>query len=259
MTGFYSKDFILESAYGQYYFSSTAVYIIAVIGAIFTTLYSVKVLYLTFLTNPNGSINYYKHAHEGDIFLSLPLFILALFSIFFGFITKDIFIGLGSSFFIDNSLFIHPIHEIMIDTEFAVPSLFKLLPLIFTVIFSALAIIFSEFLPELLISFKFSRLGYNIFGYFNQRFLIELFYNKYITNLVLKLGEQSTKILDKGSIELIGPFGAEKGLMKLSKSIEKVTEATNIAKYALFIVIGLVFFIFILLLSNFVNSDHTNI
>jgi NADH-ubiquinone oxidoreductase chain 5 len=219
----------------------------------------VKVLYLTFLTNPNGSINYYKHAHEGDIFLSLPLFILALFSIFFGFITKDIFIGLGSSFFIDNSLFIHPIHEIMIDTEFAVPTLFKLLPLIFTVIFSALAIVFSEFLPELLISFKFSRLGYNIFGYFNQRFLIELFYNKYITNLVLKLGEQSTKILDKGSIELIGPFGAEKGLMKLSKSIEKVTEATNITKYALFIVISLVYFTSVLLLSNLVNTDDTNI
>ena len=40
----------------------------------------------------------YKHAHEGDIFLSLPLVILAIFSIFFGFITKDIFIGLGSRF-----------------------------------------------------------------------------------------------------------------------------------------------------------------
>ena len=259
MTGFYSKDFILESAYGQYYFSGTAVYVIAVIGAVFTTLYSVKVLYLTFLTNPNGPINYYKHAHEGDIFLSLPLFILALFSIFFGFITKDIFIGLGSNFFIDNSLFIHPLHEIMIDTEFAVPTLFKLLPLIYTITFSVLAIVFSEFLPELLISFKFSRLGYNIFGYFNQRFLIELFYNKYITNLVLKLGEQSTKILDKGSIELIGPFGAEKGLIKLSKSIEKLTEATNITKYALFIVISLVFFISILLLTNLVNTNDINI
>lgn len=54
MTGFYSKDFILESAFGQYSFSGIAVYIIAVIGAIFTTLYSVKVLYLTFLTSPNG-------------------------------------------------------------------------------------------------------------------------------------------------------------------------------------------------------------
>jgi NADH-ubiquinone oxidoreductase chain 5 len=120
MTGFYSKDFILESAYGQYSFSSITVYIIAVIGAIFTTLYSVKVLYLTFLTNPNGPLINYKHAHESDIFMSLPLVILAIFSIFFGFITKDIFIGLGSGFFLDNSIFIHPNSEIMINTEFGV-------------------------------------------------------------------------------------------------------------------------------------------
>ena len=72
MTGFYSKDFILESAYGQFYFSSIVVYFIASIGAIFTTLYSVKVLYLTFLANPLGPLNNYKHAHEGDIFMSLP-------------------------------------------------------------------------------------------------------------------------------------------------------------------------------------------
>src|SRR6201995_2985384 len=111
MTGFFSKDFILESAYGQYHFSSINVYFIATIGAIFTTLYSVKVLYLTFLANPNGSINYYKNAHEGDIFLSLPLVILAIFSIYFGFLTKDIFIGLGSGFFTDNSICIHPTHK----------------------------------------------------------------------------------------------------------------------------------------------------
>src|SRR6266568_1620739 len=118
MTGFYSKDFILESAYGQYYYSSTVVYIIATIGAMFTTLYSVKVLYLTFLVN-------YKQAHEGNIFMSFPLIILAVFSIFFGYITKDIFIGLGSGFFSDNALFIHPSHEIMLDTEFGVSTLFK--------------------------------------------------------------------------------------------------------------------------------------
>jgi NADH-ubiquinone oxidoreductase chain 5 len=134
----------------------------------------------------------------------------------------------------------------MIDTEFAVPTLFKLLPLIFTVLFSILAIVFSEFLPEVIINFKFSRLGYNIFGYFNQRFLIEMFYNKYITNLILKLGEQSTKILDKGSIELIGPYGAQRGLTKLSKEIEEITEDTNIPNYALIIATGLSFFIFII-------------
>jgi len=247
MTGFYSKDFILESAYGQYYFSSTAVYVIAVIGAIFTTLYSVKVLYLTFLTSPNGPKIFYikntinKVAHEGDLFLSLPLIILAIFSIFFGFLTKDIFIGLGSSFFIDNSLFIHPIHEIMIDTEFAVPTLFKLLPLIFTVCFTILAVIFSEFLPESVINFKFSRLGYNIFGYFNQRFLIELFYNTCITNPILNFGGQTTKVVDKGVIQELGPSGLFKVLNKSSKAFE--FKETNIPNYALFIAIGLVLLI----------------
>jgi NADH-ubiquinone oxidoreductase chain 5 len=253
MTGFYSKDFILESAYGQFYFSSTVVYFIAAIGAMFTTLYSVKVLYLTFLTNPNGPIVNYKHAHEGDIFMSLPLIILAIFSIFFGYITKDIFIGLGSGFFADNSIFIHPTHEIMLDTEFAVSTLFKLLPLVFTISLSVIAIIISEFLPKILIIFKLSRLGYNIFGFFNQRFLIELFYNKYITGIVLKLGGQSTKVLDKGSVELLGPFGLEKGLITLSRNIASLDTGV-ITSYALYILIGLIFYILIPYLALNDNS-----
>jgi NADH-ubiquinone oxidoreductase chain 5 len=253
MTGFYSKDFILESAYGQFYFSGTVVYFIATIGAMFTTLYSVKVLYLTFLTNPNGPLVNYKHAHEGDIFMSLPLIILAIFSIFFGYITKDIFIGLGSGFFADNSLFIHPTHEIMLNTEFAVPTLFKLLPLFFTISLSVIAIVISELLGKILITFKYTRLGYNIFGFFNQRFLIELFYNKYITGLVFKLGGQTTKVIDKGSVELLGPYGLEKGLINLSKNIISLDTGV-ITSYALYILIGLILYILIPYLSLFDNS-----
>ena len=248
MTGFYSKDFILESAYGQFYFSSTVVYFIATIGAMFTTLYSVKVLYLTFLTNPNGPLVNYKKAHEGDMYMSLPLIILAIFSIFFGYITKDIFIGLGSDFFADNSIFIHPSHEIMLDTEFAVPHIFKLLPLFLTIILSVFSLTFSEFLPRLLILFKLTRLGYNIFSFFNQRFLIELFYNKYIISIILKLGGQTTKVLDKGSIELLGPYGLENGLLNLSNNLSRLDTGV-ITSYALYILISLIFYILIPYLS----------
>ena len=250
MTGFYSKDLILESAYGQFHFSSTVVYIIATIGAMFTTLYSVKVLYLTFLTNPNGPLINYKQAHEGDIFMSLPLMILAVFSIFFGFITKDVFIGLGSGFFSDNALFIHPSHEILLDTEFGVPTLFKLLPLLFTISLSVLSIVFSEYLSRTLIYFKLSRIGYNIFSFFNQRFLIELFYNRFITGLLLKLGGQTTKVLDKGSIEYLGPYGLEKLLLNLSGNISKLNSGV-ITSYALYVLVGLIFYI----LSN-LYFDH---
>jgi len=255
MTGFYSKDFILESAYGQYHLSSIIVYFIATIGAMFTTLYSVKVLYLTFLTNPNGPIVNYKKghaAHEADIFMSIPLIILAIFSIFFGYITKDIFLGLGSDFFSDNSLFIHPVHEIMLDTEFAVPTLFKLLPLFFTIALSFISILFTEFYPKLLINFKLSTLGYNIFGFFNQRFLIELYYNKYISGIVLKLGGQTTKVMDKGSVEIFGPFGLERKLTSLSKSINSLSTGV-VTSYALYILVGLIFYISILFLSK--NTD----
>nr|AVD96795.1 NADH dehydrogenase subunit 5 [Ophiostoma novo-ulmi subsp. novo-ulmi] len=247
MTGFYSKDFILESAYGQYCFSSITVYIIATIGAIFTTLYSVKVLYLTFLSPASGPLASYHKAHESDIFMSLPLIILAVFSIFFGFLTKDIFIGLGSGFFIDNSIFIHPEHEITIDTEFGVSTFWKLLPFVFTVSFSIIALTLSEFLSESILNFKLTRLGYTIFGFFNQRFLVEFFYNKYITNAVLNLGGQSVKVLDKGAIELLGPWGLEKSLVNSSKNLNKLSSGV-VTNYALYILIGFISYLFFITL-----------
>ena len=195
----------------------------------------------------------YKHAHESDLFISSPLIILAIFSIFFGFITKDIFIGLGTGFFVDNSLFIHPNHEIMLDTEFAVPTFFKLLPFVFTVSLSIISVLFCEFIPKLLINFKYSKLGYNIFSFFNQRFYIELFYNKYIVEGVLKLGGQTSKSLDKGSVELLGPYGLEKALLALSNSIGNLSTGV-VTTYSLYILIGLIFYMTLLYYSSIDNN-----
>ena len=253
MTGFYSKDFILESAYGQYKLSSIIVYFIATIGAMFTTLYSVKVLYLTFLTNPNGSLVNYKFnksAHEGDVYMSTPLVILGIFSIFFGYITKDLFLGLGSDFFSDNALFIHPQHEIMLDTEFAVNTFYKLLPLFFTITLTICSIVLTEFYPNLLFSFKFSRFGYNIFSFFNQRFLVEMYYNRYISGTVLNLGGQTTKVLDKGAVELFGPFGLEQQFTNISKKIDSLSTGV-VTNYALYILIGLIAYISVINFNEF--------
>jgi NADH-ubiquinone oxidoreductase chain 5 len=185
--------------------------------------------------------------------LTAVLIILAVFSIFFGYIFKDLYIGLGSAFFADNSIFIHPSHEIMIETEFAVPTLFKLLPFICTVVFTIIALVVSEFSTNLLMQFKYSRLGYNIFIFFNQRFFIELFYNKYVVGSVLKLGGQTTKILDRGSLELIGPYGLEKGLLVLGKNISYLDTGV-ITSYALYILVGLTFYISLPYIYSFDQS-----
>ena len=138
----------------------------------------------------------------------------------------------------------------MIDTEFAVPVIFKLLPLFLTVTLSALSLLLSEFYYKTIISFKLSQLGYNIFGFFNQRFYIELFYNKYIVEVILKMGGQTTKVLDKGSIELVGPYGLEKGLVYLSKTISSLDTGV-ITNYALYILIGLIAYILIPYTTNY--------
>jgi NADH-ubiquinone oxidoreductase chain 5 len=249
MTGFFSKDFILESSYGQYHLYSIVIYVIALIGAIFTTLYSVKILYLTFLTSPNGSIYYYKNAHEGNIFISLPLIILALFSIYFGFLTKDIYIGLGSGF-LDNSIFIHPSHEISIDTEFSITGFLKLLPLFLTLFIISISVLISELYPFIVNNFKLSNIGYLVFGFFNQRFLIELFYNKFIVNMILLLGGQTTKTLDKGSIELIGPYGIQKIALIISKIINNLNNGI-VTNYGLYIVIGIIIYLINIILNSF--------
>jgi NADH-ubiquinone oxidoreductase chain 5 len=83
---------------------------------------------------PKGCLDYMLN-------LIAMLIILAIFSIFFGYITKDVFIGVGTSFFNDNSLFTHPTHEIFLNTEFGEPTIFKLLPFICTVVFTSLSLI----------------------------------------------------------------------------------------------------------------------
>jgi NADH-ubiquinone oxidoreductase chain 5 len=64
LSGYYSKDLIIELAYGSYSTLGFLVYILAVVAACFTMLYSIKLIYLTFLTYAHGPKGNYEKAHE---------------------------------------------------------------------------------------------------------------------------------------------------------------------------------------------------
>ena len=128
----------------------------------------------------------------------------------------------------------------MLDTGFAVLSLLKLLLLAFTFIVCAISFVLFEFLSKILILFKFIRMSYNIFTFFILQFLFELLYNKYITCFVLRLERQTTKILNKDSIELLGPYNLEKILPKLNNNLGSLN-AGIIISYALYILIDLIY------------------
>jgi NADH-ubiquinone oxidoreductase chain 5 len=74
-----------------------------------------------------------------------------------------------------------------------------------------------------------------------------------MTGIILKLGGQTTKIIDKGSVELLGPYGLEKSLINLSNNINSLSTGI-VTSYALYILAGLIFYI-LLLYFNLFNSS----
>ena len=98
MTGFYSKDAILELAYASYSTHGTFAHWLGTISAFFTAFYSMRLIYLTFITDSNTTQYNYINAHENPAQMSIPLIILAFGAIFVGYIFKDAFIGLGTDF-----------------------------------------------------------------------------------------------------------------------------------------------------------------
>ena len=148
LTGFYSKDVILEVAYGKYSTQGHFSYLLGSCGAFLTAFYSTRLLYLTFLSSPNGYKKVICSAYDSSYQICISLAILSIPSMFIGFYTKDMIIGMGTDFW-GNSIYILPENMNMIDAEF-IDHIFKILPVILS-----LSGAFSSFLLYTFASKKF--------------------------------------------------------------------------------------------------------
>ena len=64
LTGFYSKDLILEIAFTKYTLAGAFAYTLGLITAFFTSYYSFRVFYMTFLSKNNSFRPVLSHIHE---------------------------------------------------------------------------------------------------------------------------------------------------------------------------------------------------
>lgn len=85
LAGFYSKDLVLESAYAAGGMGSIA-FILGLVAAILTAIYSMKIILLTFHGETRLSHESFDHAHESPRIMNLPLMMLVLGTIFSGMI-----------------------------------------------------------------------------------------------------------------------------------------------------------------------------
>ena len=113
LSGFYSKDAIIEFAYLR---GNTVGYFAAGIGvftALLTSIYSWRLIFKTFHGNYNNKKLNISSMHESPMIMIIPLLILAIGAIFSGFIFKDLFIGVDTSnnFWKNSIFFLEPLSQ----------------------------------------------------------------------------------------------------------------------------------------------------
>jgi len=111
LSGFYSKDAIIEFAYLK---GNTTGYYAAGIGiftAFLTSIYSWRLIFKTFHGEYNNKKVSISETHESPIVMLIPLVLLSIGAIFAGFLFKDLFVGHGGEnyFWAESIKFLKPL------------------------------------------------------------------------------------------------------------------------------------------------------
>jgi NADH-ubiquinone oxidoreductase chain 5 len=252
LTGFYSKDAILELAFGKFTVTSHFAYWLGTVSASLTAFYSMRLLYLTFINKTNSYRFSIQHIHDLPKIMGYPLFILVFGSIFVGYLMKDMVIGVGTNFW-GNALFVLPENLVIFDAEF-LPVVIKLIPVIFSLsgaFFSYL--IYVVLSADFIYSIKMSKFGIIFYNFFNRKWFFDKVYNEFINQYVMKMGYHiSYKLIDRGIIENLGPFGISNffysNYMKLN-----FMQTGLIYHSALVILLGVISFLILIGIVSFLN------
>jgi NADH-ubiquinone oxidoreductase chain 5 len=249
LTGFYSKDCILELAVAKYNYVGNFCYFLGCSAAFCTAFYSFRLLFLTFINPTNTFKSYIEGAHEADLKMIFPLIVLGLGSIFYGFLSRDLIIGLGSLFF--NQTYTNFYNFNMFDSEF-LPVLVKNIPLFFTLLgaFTSLILINSFSVNKNAIyEYKMTAPFRFVYTFLNKKWHFDQIVNELIAVKAMNFGySMSFKTLDKGLIEQFGPTGIASTVFNVS--FNTVAFQSGFVYHTIFLFVfgfGLYFFVYLLM------------
>jgi proton-translocating NADH-quinone oxidoreductase chain L len=241
LSGFYSKDVILEVVYTKYTLNSLFAYWLGTLTAMLTAVYSFRLIYLVFLNKNNSYKDIVKSTHELSSEMGIPLAVLSVGSIFTGYLTRDFFIGLGSDFF-DDAIFVLPENMIIVDAEF-IPHYIKIIPTVFALFGICSSLFFNKYYEYFFVSFRYKKYNNILYKFLVQKWYFDYIQNELIGKTVLYLGYNIFfKIIDKGFLELLGPTGITFIIYNSTLYVRKL-QTGYIYQYSFIIV----FFFFVIL------------
>ena len=231
LSGYYSKESILENAFytsnGIAYFA----YLVGILTALLTAFYSWRLLFLTFHGENRSNNKTYDHAHESPLVMTVPLFILAIGSIFSGIFFADYFIGYYKKEFWDNAILL---------TE----SSHKYLPLTQSLI-SKSAVAIGILVCVLIYSNNLNRaknLSYNLdplYSLSKNKWYVDELYHKVFVLTFFKLANFFWKRGDEKTIDGLGPNGIS-WIISKSSSYVSLFQSGYLFHYAFAMLGGLV-------------------
>ena len=231
LSGFFSKDAIIETAYSSTSFFAGYAVTIGVLTAFMTSLYSWRLIFMTFHgTFNNKNINLSK-VHESPGVMLVPLLFLALGAIFAGYAFKDYFIGSQFIQFWNNSIFF--LKEFVLHHP---PLWFLLLTPILVLL--AIPLSYYFFVKDKKSLDSFIEINKPLYNFLVNKWYFDELYDFLFVKPAKKIGSFFWKIGDGTIIDGFGPDG----LTKLIKSVsDKAVQFQSgfLYHYAFVILIGL--------------------
>lgn len=241
LSGFYSKDAIIEFAFLKGSSIGNYVAVIGIFTAFLTSIYSWRLFLKTFFGEyKNKSIDI-KKVHESPLTMTLPLLLLAIGSIAAGFIFKDIFIGQQSSEFWGNSIFF--IEKIELEN---IPLWLVLLTPI--IVLFAIPISYYLYQKNTKVLEDFKKTNSPLYNFLLNKWYVDELYDFLFVNPIKRLGLIFWKKGDQNTIDKFGPDGVSR-LVKYISNKASQFQTGYIYDYAFVMLIGLTILITYLILK----------
>ena len=219
LTGFYSKDLILEITYGKYYI--VFAYWLGSFSALLTAFYSVRLIYLTFITNTNTNKVVFRGADESSLSITFPLLLLGFGSIFVGYLVKEMMLF--------NT--INPV----------ISNYIKITPFVLSLLGMLLGFLVYRRTEGVYNKFEGHRVLYT---FFNSAWQFNYIINNFFVNYIWKFGHLiAYRIIDRGVLEIIGPRGAAQLLIRSTQRVSNLQSGT-VFNYVLIMIVFTSLFIF---------------
>ena len=232
LSGFYSKDAIIEFAYLR---GNTTGYYAAGIGiltAFLTSIYSWRLIFKTFHGEYNNKNIKIEETHESPIIMLTPLVFLSIGAIFAGYFFKELFISQGgpSSFWQNSIFFLEPL-----STEHP-PLWFLILTPILVI--SSIPIAYYFFVKNKNLPHQIANINKPLYNFLLNKWYFDELYDGLIVNPSKKLGLFLWKFFDIKLIDGFGPDGISVLIKKLSLKANKF-QSGYIYQYAFIMLLGL--------------------